>query len=232
MPADASLTLIQVINLTRCYQRGNEKILALANANLELGRGAFAVITGPSGGGKSTLLHLLGGIDRPTSGKLWVNGISLENASEADLTRFRRTFIGFVFQFYNLLPFISAEENAALPLLARGWNRKPALARAAEVLEEVGLADRRRHKPAELSGGEQQRVAIARAVIGEPALVLADEPTGDLDSPNAAATMALLRDLNSRLGITIIVATHNIGLIEPTDRVFTLTSGRLEAREC
>ncbi len=177
--------LIEARELSRVYQRGQEKVEALRSIVLDIPRGAFGVIVGPSGGGKSTLLHLLGGIDRPTSGKLSVNGVSLENASESELTRFRRENIGFVFQFYNLLPSISALDNVALPLLAKGWRRREALARAGELMAQVDLTNRQQHKPAELSGGEQQRVALARAIAGEPCLILADEPTGDLDAASA-----------------------------------------------
>jgi ABC-type lipoprotein export system ATPase subunit len=232
MPNLSALPLIETAGLSRSYRRGTETIFALKQVDLTLTAGTFAVVVGPSGGGKSTLLHLLGGIDRPTTGRLRVNGMALEDANEEQLTRFRRENIGFVFQFYNLLPFINAVENVALPLLALGWRRPAALNRAGELLEQVGLAQRCKHKPSELSGGEQQRVAIARAVAGQPCVVLADEPTGDLDAANSAATMSLLRDLNHRLGTTFVVATHNEHLIEPSDRVFTLTGGHLEPRSC
>lgn len=226
-PASAE-PLAQTRAASRVYQRGAEQITALDAVSLDIPRGAFSMLVGPSGCGKSTLLHLLGGIDRPTAGSVTVNGWALERASESELTRFRRENIGFVFQFYNLLPFISAQENVALPLLARGMARGEALRQAQHLLEQVGLDGRRRHNPGELSGGEQQRVAIARAVAGHPSLVLADEPTGDLDEVNARGVLELLRDLNRRLGTTLIVATHNLQLIEPGDAVLRLAHGRLE----
>ena len=227
LPSDDPL-LIQAAGLRRTYQRGGEQIHALDGIDLVVARGSFLLLVGPSGGGKSTLLHVLGGIDRPTAGRVMVNGWSLENAGEAQLTRFRRENVGFIFQFYNLLPFISALENVALPLLAQGRTRPAALREAARWLEQVGLDGRKAHKPAELSGGEQQRVAIARAVAANPCLVLADEPTGDLDEASAGVVMDLLRELNHRLGTTCLVATHNLGLVRPGDRVLRLAHGRLE----
>ncbi len=220
--------LVHAKAVSRVYRRGKEEIRALDGVDLSVERGAFTLLVGPSGGGKSTLLHILGGVDRPTAGSVLVNGWALERASESELTRFRRENIGFVFQFYNLLPFISAHENVALPLLAKGMARSTALREAGRLLEQVGLDGRKRHKPAELSGGEQQRVAIARAVAANPCLVLADEPTGDLDEDSASAVLALLRGLNHSLGTTFIVATHNLQLIQPGDRVLHLAHGRLE----
>ena len=223
-------SLVRARGLWKVYQRGQEQVEALKDANLELPAGCFVFVVGPSGGGKSTLLHLLGGIDRPTRGALVVNGFVLDQASEAELAAFRRDNIGFVFQFYNLLPALNAAENVALPLLARGANRRQALSQAEQLLEVVGLAGRRKHKPSQLSGGEQQRVAIARAVIGEPSLVLADEPTGDLDADSTDSVMRLMLDLNQRLGITFVVATHNEALCQLGDKVFELHSGQLGER--
>ncbi len=220
-------TLVQARDLSKHYHRGQEQVEALSGVSFELETGRFAFVVGPSGSGKSTLLHLLGGIDRPTSGSLIVNGVSLAQAKEAALATFRRDNIGFIFQFYNLLPALNAEENVALPLLARGLSRRAALERARQLLDQVGLADRRQHKPAQLSGGEQQRVAIARAVVGEPSLVLADEPTGDLDKTAAQAIMALMLDLNQRLSTTFLVATHNEALCSLGDQTWALQNGRL-----
>jgi ABC-type lipoprotein export system ATPase subunit len=223
----SSPPLVQARDLAKHYYRGQEQVEALSGVTLELETGRFAFVVGPSGSGKSTLLHLLGGIDRPTSGSLIVNGVSLAQAKEASLATFRRDNIGFVFQFYNLLPALNAQENVALPLLARGMARQAALERAKHLLNQVGLADRRHHKPAQLSGGEQQRVAIARAVIGEPSLVLADEPTGDLDKTAAQSIMALMLELNQRLGTTFLVATHNEALCSLGDQTWTLQNGQL-----
>jgi len=194
---------------------------------LQIPSGAFVFVLGPSGGGKSSLLHLLGGMDRPSNGQLSVNSVSLENASEDQLTLFRRQNIGFVFQFFNLISSITALENVMLPQIARGCKTSEAQKLAVDLLDQLGLADRKRHRPSELSGGEQQRVAIARAIIGNPTLVLADEPTGDLDQANAKAIIALMHDLNIKLGITFIVATHNQTLVEPNSQVLYLQDGRL-----
>ena len=222
--------LVDAQELTNIYWRGQEKITALREVNLQIAAGSFVFVVGPSGGGKSTLLHLLGGMDRPSSGRLTINGLSLEKASEDQLTRFRRENIGFVFQFYNLIASLNALDNVTLPLLARGRRPKEAQSLAADMLDQVGLASRKRHKPAELSGGEQQRVAIARAVVGHPGLVMADEPTGDLDAANADAVMQLMLDLNHSLGATFVVATHNQALTHTGDCVYELHNGELRHR--
>jgi putative ABC transport system ATP-binding protein len=219
--------IIKAAGLRKVYRRGRAPVEALRGVSLELWPGDFLAIVGPSGGGKSTLLHILGGIDRPTEGSLEVAGVCLDGASEAALTRFRRQHIGFVFQFYNLLPSLTAVDNVALALLAQGQAWPAARAAAAAMLGEVGIGHRAGHRPAELSGGEQQRVAIARAVVGQPALVLADEPTGDLDSATAEEVMGLMVELNERLGITFIVATHNQALAGRADRCLRLVDGRL-----
>ena len=220
--------LIEATGLWKVYQRGNEEVVALRNINLSVVPGEFAVIIGPSGSGKSTLLHLLGGIDRPTNGELRVKGVDLIAASEDALTRFRRDNIGFVFQFYNLLPSLNALDNVILPLLAKGMNWKASRARGAAMLEQVGLNLRQKHTPGQLSGGEQQRVAIARAMVVEPCVILADEPTGDLDSASANSIIALMVDLNKRLGVTFIVATHNLNLLEVASRSYELVDGLLK----
>jgi ABC-type lipoprotein export system ATPase subunit len=224
-PADQAL--IQAVGLKKVYKRGSEDIVALQEINLNIFTGEFIVTIGPSGSGKSTLLHLLGGVDRPTQGQLVVNGMDLVAASEAALTRFRRDNIGFVFQFYNLLPSLNALDNVILPLLAKGLSWKAARARGAAMLEQVGLGHRSRHTPAQLSGGEQQRVAIARAMVVEPSVILADEPTGDLDSASANNIVSLMVDLNRRLGVTFIVATHNLNLLKVATRAFELSDGLL-----
>lgn len=224
-PVDQAL--IQAVGLKKVYKRGSEDIVALRGINLSIFPGEFIVTIGPSGSGKSTLLHLLGGVDRPTQGQLVVNGLDLVAASEAALTRFRRDNIGFIFQFYNLLPSLNALDNVILPLLARGMSWKASRARGAATLEQVGLGHRSRHTPAQLSGGEQQRVAIARAMVVEPSVILADEPTGDLDSASADSIVSLMVDLNRRLGVIFIVATHNLNLLKVATRAFELTDGVL-----
>jgi putative ABC transport system ATP-binding protein len=229
MPNPPSECLIQARGVEKHYRRGKVQVEALRGVDLDIPRGAFVVIVGPSGGGKTTLLHLLGGIDRPSAGKICVDGQALETASEADLTRFRRDHIGFVFQFYNLLPSLNALDNVILPLLAKGWARKKARQSGLAFLERVGLQARWQHMPGELSGGEQQRVAIARAMVGEPAVILADEPTGDLDSKSANSIISLMSELNQRLGVTFIVATHNLNLLKPSTCSYELEDGLLSS---
>jgi ABC-type lipoprotein export system ATPase subunit len=219
--------LIQARGLRKHYQRGKLQVEALRGVDIDVSRGAFVVIIGPSGGGKTTLLHLLGGIDRPSAGHIHVNGQSLEGASEAELTRFRRDHIGFVFQFYNLLPSINALDNVALPLLARGWSWKKANEFGRAFLERVGLQERWQHMPGELSGGEQQRVAIARALVGEPAVILADEPTGDLDSATSGEIIQLMVNLNHQLGTTFIIATHNQTACQFATHTYEMSDGLL-----
>jgi putative ABC transport system ATP-binding protein len=223
----SSSPIVQAVELRKSYRRGREAVEALRGVSLEVAPGDFLAIVGPSGGGKSTLLHLLGGIDRPTAGHLVVAGFTLDGAAESALTRFRRDHVGFIFQFYNLLPSLSAIDNVALSLLAQGHSWRSARAAAATMLGDVGVGHRQNHRPAELSGGEQQRVAIARAVVGRPALVLADEPTGDLDSVTADAIMQLMLDLNGRLGLTFVVATHNQRLAAVAGRCLEMRDGRL-----
>jgi len=219
--------LIQAVGIKKIYKRGLESITALQKTDLNISAGDFVVISGPSGSGKSTLLHLLGGIDRPSEGSLVVNGLDLIKASESSLTRFRRENLGFIFQFYNLLPSLNALDNVILPLLAKGMDWKEARRRGAEALEQVDLAQRSRHIPAQLSGGEQQRVAIARAMVNQPCLILADEPTGDLDSASAESILKLMVELRNRLGVTFIVATHNLALLRAASHAFELRDGCL-----
>jgi putative ABC transport system ATP-binding protein len=227
MSINPSECLIQARGLEKNYRHGKVQVEALRGVDLDVPQGAFIVIIGPSGGGKTTLLHLLGGIDRPSAGQIHVNGQILETASEADLTRFRRDHIGFVFQFYNLLPSLNALDNVILPLLARGWSWKKASQCGQAFLQRVGLQARWRHMPGELSGGEQQRVAIARALVGEPAVILADEPTGDLDSVTTREIIQLMVDLNRQLGTTFIIATHNQTACQYATRTYEMRDGLL-----
>ena len=171
---------------------------------------------------------MIGGIDHPTSGTVTINGFALEKASEESLTRFRRDHIGFVFQFYNLLSALNAVENVSLPLMAKGVAFKQANVKAVQILTRLGLENRLKHLPSELSGGEQQRVAIARSIIAEPELILADEPTGDLDSATAQEITTLMHELNQQMGLTFVVATHNLRLAENADRVFELRDGKIQ----
>jgi ABC-type lipoprotein export system ATPase subunit len=222
-------TLIHAKGLKKVYKRGDEEVVALWDTDLNIPAGEFNIIMGPSGSGKSTLLHLLGGIDRPTLGDLIVNGVDLVNVSEAALTRFRRDNIGFVFQFYNLLPSLNALDNVILPLLAKGKSWKASQERGMDMLDQVGLSHRQKHTPSQLSGGEQQRVAIARAMVVEPCVILADEPTGDLDSASANSIIALMVDLKERQGVTFIVATHNPLLVQAATRTYELVDGHLSS---
>ena len=217
---------IEARQLEKIYLRGSEHVAALNGVDLSVKAGEFVVFTGHSGSGKSTLLHILGGIDRPTKGELRVNHIDLTGISEAALTRFRRDNIGFIFQFYNLLPSLNALDNVIMPFLAKGLSWKTARERGAVLLEQVGLSHRLKHTPGELSGGEQQRVAIARAMAIEPCVILADEPTGDLDTASANSVVALMLDLNQRLGITFIIATHNLHLVPLASSSYELQDGR------
>jgi len=219
--------MISVRQLHKTYHRGDEAIAALRGIDLEIGKGEFIVILGPSGGGKSTLLNMLGGIDRPTSGSVTINGFELQNASEEKLTLFRRDHVGFIFQFYNLISALNAVENVSLPLMARGLAYKQARQRATEILKRVGLEHRLEHLPAELSGGEQQRVALARAFAPSPRLVLADEPTGNLDAATGQQIIDLMFDLNAKQGTTLILVTHDEAIAARCGRTLRIHSGRL-----
>lgn len=222
--------MISIQQLYKTYHRGNESVEAIRGIDLEIDKGEFIVILGPSGGGKSTLLNLISGIDHPSSGSVTINGFALEKASEESLTIFRRDHVGFVFQFYNLIAALNAVENVSLPIMAKGVSYKQARTKAKQLLSSMGLENRLNHLPSELSGGEQQRVAIARSIVTEPELVLADEPTGDLDSATANEIITLLHDLNMHMGITFIVATHNHTLTEKADRVFELRDGQMQRK--
>jgi len=220
--------MINISDLHKTYRRGDEVVEAIRGINLQVNEGDFVVVIGPSGGGKSTLLNLIGGIDHPTSGSIRYGDYELAGASEEKLTIFRRDHIGFVFQFYNLLFSLNAVENVVLPLMAKRVPMKAAREKAIKVLTQVGLSHRLTHLPSELSGGEQQRVAIARSIVAEPELVLADEPTGDLDSVATREISDLMHQLNQQMGITFIVATHNLLLTEKATRVYELRDGAIQ----
>lgn len=218
--------ILQLEGITKIYREGNRDVVALRDITLTVWPGEWVAIVGPSGCGKSTLLHLIAGLDRPTSGRIIVEGMDLATLNEEELARWRRRRIGFVFQFFQLLPTLTAVENVQLPLLLAGQPR--ARARALELLEHVGLAHVAHRFPGELSGGEQQRVAIARALANEPRLLLADEPTGNLDSQSGAAVLALL-EKTWQAGKTILLVTHDPQLIGRAQRCFQLRDGILVA---
>ena len=202
-------------------------VQALEKVSLSIARGEFVAIVGPSGSGKSTLLNLIGGLDRATSGDVRVDGQSLHRLSDDDLTKVRRDKIGFIFQFFNLLPSLTCVENVALPLHLRGWPRRKATDRAKELLAIVQLDHRLGHRPDELSGGERQRVAIARALSINPPIVLGDEPTGNLDTRTGQSILGLIRQLHARLGTTVILVTHDMNVARACDRTITIKDGRI-----
>jgi len=218
--------LIRAVDLSKRYGDG-EKLQVLSGLELSVRRGEKVVIVGQSGVGKSTLLHLLGALDRPTAGKVFFGGVDLAALDDRRLARLRNRDIGFIFQFHHLLPDFTALENTMMPALIQGLRRDEAVARATEVLRRVGLAARLTHRPGELSGGEQQRVAVARAVVLSPRAVLADEPTGNLDPATAGEVHDLLVDLNRSQGVTFVVVTHNEQLAELADRTFLLRNGQV-----
>jgi len=219
--------LIIAERLTRTFTSGAVPVTAVDGASFEIGTGEFVALVGPSGCGKSTLLHLCGAMDRPSDGRISMGGQPLEALSDAALTLLRRTRIGFVFQFFNLLPTLTLAENVALPLLLDGRPAALALDRAAALATRVGLGHRLTHYPHQLSGGELQRGAIARALVHDPGLVVADEPTGSLDSANGAAVLSLLSDLNRELGVTLLLATHAPEIAAAATRVLHMRDGRI-----
>ena len=218
--------MISLSGVSKVYD-GKRQVAALESIDLEIARGEMVAIVGPSGSGKSTLLNLIGGLDRPTSGEIRIDGLPVSGLSDDDLTRLRRDKIGFVFQFFNLLPSLSCVENVALPLHLKGLGRNEIEQRARKLLELVQLGSRLDHLPDELSGGERQRVAIARALAFSPPVLLADEPTGNLDSHTGAEILALISDLHQRLGATILIVTHDSGVAERCERTITLRDARL-----
>jgi putative ABC transport system ATP-binding protein len=219
--------VVRAVGLSRRYRMGDTFVDALRSVDLEIRYGEFVALVGPSGSGKSTLLNLIGGLDRSSEGQVWFNGIELGTSNERALTRHRRQNVGFVFQSFNLLARLTAEENVALPLMFTGVPEPARLARARALLERVGLDARLTHRPTQLSGGEQQRVAIARALIGRPLLLLADEPTGNLDTVTGTDIMDLLRELNQEETLTLLVVTHDPEVAAFADRVVRLRDGEV-----
>lgn len=228
-PAGPGAPLLQVRGLGRVYGRGEAAVTALQDVNFSVERGSFVSIVGPSGSGKSTLLHLIGGVDRPTAGTVFVDGTDLGALPESRLAVFRRRQIGLVYQFYNLIPALTVEENLTLPLLL---DRRPIdRGHLMELAARLGLADKLHALPNQLSGGQQQRVSVGRALITRPALLLADEPTGNLDTKNSAAILALLQQFHRQLGQTLLLITHDPAIARQADRVLSLRDGRLEKDE-
>jgi len=221
--------LLEAVGLRKRYAMGEVSVEALRGVDFVVKRGEFVAIMGPSGSGKSTLLHLLGGLDDPTDGEVLLAGQPLAQLSDDRLTLIRRRQVGFVFQFFNLLPTLTAAENVALPLLIDGRRLEDYEERIADLLALVGLADRAGHRPDQLSGGEQQRVAIARAFVTDPEVVLADEPTGNLDSAAGEEILRLLRRMRDEKGQTIVMVTHNEHAAEYADRIVRLRDGRIDA---
>jgi putative ABC transport system ATP-binding protein len=209
--------------VTRRYGEGETAVDALRGVSLEVERGQLTAVMGPSGSGKSTLMHILAGLDRPTTGSVLIDGTEISNLKDTDLTKLRRKHVGFVFQFFNLLPMLTAEENVVLPLTIAG--EKPDKQWVDELLEKIGIADRRDHRPAELSGGQQQRVAIARALVSRPTVVFADEPTGNLDSSTSAEILELVRDSVASYGQTLVMVTHDANAAAIADRILFLADG-------
>lgn len=221
------MSLVQTKNLTKIYGSGSTAVTALDHVNINIHDGEFIAIMGPSGCGKSTLLHLLGGLDTPSDGEVIIDGTSLAEMSDDRVTELRRRRIGFIFQFYNLIPVLSAAENAALPVTLEGIKPAEATAKAREWLGRFGLADRLSSRPDQLSGGEQQRVAIARALVAEPSLILADEPTGNLDTRSGDEIASLLRNVSKEYNRTIVMVTHDPRIAAYSDRIIFLKDGKV-----
>jgi len=219
--------LVEIRNLAKSYTRGGQVVPVLADITLDIHAGDFTALMGPSGSGKTTLLNLIAGIDKPDSGVLRVQGVDIAALGERELADWRAAHVGFIFQFYNLIPVLTAFENVELPLILTGLSRAERRERVELTLSVVGLADRMKHYPNELSGGQQQRVAIARAVVADPTLIVADEPTGDLDRVSAADILAMMQRLNSELGKTIIMVTHDLNAAKAAKTIIHLEKGEL-----
>lgn len=223
------MSLIEVKNLSKVYGSGEAEVTALKNIDLNIEQGEFVAIVGPSGSGKSTLLHLLGGVDKPTSGEVIIKGESIYKLKEKELAILRRRKLGFVFQFFNLIPVLTAEENIEMPVLLD--NGKIDKNYMNELLKLLGLEERRNHHPSELSGGQQQRVSIGRALANKPSIILADEPTGNLDSKNSKEVLELLKYCAKKYNQTLILITHDINIAKSADRVITIEDGEITTDE-
>lgn len=221
----AEMKILEIRNLCKVYGKGETKVDALKNVSFDVEQGEFVAIVGPSGSGKSTLLHILGGVDSPTSGEVIISGTDISKLDETKLAIFRRRQIGLIYQFYNLIPILNVEENMTLPILLDG--KKPDKKLLADLVEKLGLTDRLKHLPNQLSGGQQQRVSIGRALMNHPALLLADEPTGNLDSENSKEIVSLLRKFNRENKQTVIIITHDERIALSADRVIAIEDGRI-----
>jgi len=220
-------TVVELVDVSKTYRLGEVQVQALRGVNMKATRAQIVAIMGPSGSGKSTILNLIGALDRPTAGKVIVAGRDISKMSENRLGEIRRSSIGYIFQFYNLIPVLTAYENVELPMLIAGLSRDKRAARVRELLELVGLSDRAHHRPDELSGGEQQRVAVARALSKRPPLVLADEPTGDLDSKSGMQVMTILKDLAKKELSTVVMVTHDHQMASLADRILQIRDGEI-----
>ena len=223
------MEILRVSGLTKIYGSGDNEVRALNNVSFSVEKGEFLAIIGPSGSGKSTLLHILGGVDRPTSGHVWLNGVDVYAQNDEQLAIFRRRQVGLIYQFYNLIPVLTVEENITLPVLMDG--RKVNRARLTELIETLHLTGRERHLPNQLSGGQQQRVSIGRAMMCAPAVVLADEPTGNLDSANSHEIVSLLKQSHTKYNQTLIVITHDESIALQADRIIAIADGRITRDE-
>ena len=219
------MQLLTIQNLCKTYGKGENEVKALDNVSFSVPKGQMAAVMGPSGSGKSTLLHILGGVDRPTSGKVFLDGQDVYEQNNHNLAIFRRRQVGLIYQFYNLIPVLNAEENITLPMIMDG--RQPKKEQIEDMLRLLDLTERRRHLPSQLSGGQQQRVSIGRALFNSPGVILADEPTGNLDSKNSAEIIALLRKSNRELDQTMLIITHDENVALQCDRIITLSDGKI-----
>ena len=217
------MVILKTIDLIKTYGTKETEVKALKSTNLEIEKGEFIAIVGPSGSGKSTLLHLLAGLDKPSSGKVFINDVNIYDLSETEISKFRRRNIGFIFQFFNLIPILSVEENIRLPVLMDGKSVDKEYMN--ELMEVLGIEDRKKHLPGELSGGQQQRTSIARALINKPSIIFADEPTGNLDSKNSVEVLQLLTSTIKKYNQTLVMITHDNSIADRADRIITIADG-------